>query len=134
MGVQTINTISAEMRGSGNVTTTTSTRRSLIKFTWAGVDETESRTEIFPREKIDKKQYFLQIQKHTFKKPVLEATCFALFVKSPKVFFPTYVRSSNVLLLTPAAVLLASNALLLTSCTDLDASPAARLACMVICE
>jgi len=58
----------------------------------------------------------------------LDATCFALFVRSPIVLFPTYVKSSKVFLLTPAAVLLASNALLLASCTDFVASPAAFFA------
>lgn len=47
----------------------------------------------------------------TLSKPFFAATSLALFVKSPKVLLLTYVKSSNVFLLTPAAVLLASKAL-----------------------
>lgn len=64
-------------------------------------------------------------------KPFLATASFALFVRSPRVDFPTYVRSSKVFLLTPAAVLLASKAVLLASWTLLDASSAAFLASLV---
>lgn len=68
---------------------------------------------------------------HTRSNPFFDATSFALLVRSPIVCFPTYVKSSNVFLLTPAAVLLASKADLLASCTLFEASSAAFLAWMV---
>lgn len=72
--------------------------------------------------------------KFTFNKPFFAAASFALFVKSPKVLLPTYVKSSKVFLLTPAAVLLASNAVLDASCTDFVASSTAFFVCCVSCE
>ena len=66
-----------------------------------------------------------------FNKPFFAAASFALFVKSSNVVFPTYVKSSNVFLLTPAAFLLASKALFDAVCTLLDASSAAFFACTV---
>lgn len=59
-----------------------------------------------------------------FISPFLVAASFALFVKSPSVDFPTYVRSSSVFLLAPAACLDASRACF-------DASSALFLACSV---
>lgn len=59
-----------------------------------------------------------------FMRPFLAAASFALFVKSPSVDFPTYVRSSKVFLLAPAACLDASRACF-------DASSAFFLACSV---
>jgi len=59
--------------------------------------------------------------------PFFVAASLAVLVKSPSVDFPTYVRSSKVFLLTPAACLETSNACF-------EASPAAFLACSVNCE
>lgn len=67
----------------------------------------------------------------TLSKPFFAATSLALFVKSPKVLLLTYVKSSSVFLLTPAAVLLASKAVFEASCTDFVASPTAFLVCCV---
>lgn len=69
----------------------------------------------------------------TLSKPFFAATSLALFVKSPKVLLLTYVKSSNVFLLTPAAVLLASKALFEASWTDFVASPMAFFVCCVNC-
>lgn len=59
-----------------------------------------------------------------FIRPFFAAASFALFVKSPSVDLPTYVRSSSVFLLAPAACFEASNACL-------DASSAFFFACSV---
>lgn len=67
----------------------------------------------------------------TLSKPFFAATSLALFVKSPKVLLLTYVKSSSVFLLTPAAVLLASKAVFEASCTDFVASPTAFFVCCV---
>lgn len=56
--------------------------------------------------------------------PFLAAASLAVFVRSPRVDLPTYVRSSNVFLLAPAACLDASRACL-------EASSAAFFACNV---
>lgn len=60
--------------------------------------------------------------------PFFAAASFALFVRSPKVDLLTYVKSSNVFLLTAVAVLLASRADLEASCTLFEASSAAFFA------
>lgn len=59
-----------------------------------------------------------------FINPFLAATSLALFVKSPSVDLPTYVRSSSVFLLAPAACFDASRACF-------EASSAFFLACRV---
>lgn len=58
--------------------------------------------------------------------PFLVAASLAVLVRSPSVDLPTYVRSSSVFLLTPAACLDTSRACL-------EASPAAFLAWSVNC-
>lgn len=59
-----------------------------------------------------------------FIRPFFVAASFAVLVKSPIVDLPTYVKSSNVFLLTPAACFEACNACF-------DASSAAFFACNV---
>lgn len=61
-----------------------------------------------------------------FMRPFFAAASFAVFVKSPIVDLPTYVKSSNVFLLTPAACFEACRACF-------DASSAAFFACNVNC-
>lgn len=81
---------------------------------------------------VDSRLESFGLVKESFRsRPFLVTASFALFVRSPKVLFPTYVKSSIVFLLTAVAVLLASKALLPASCTLLDASSAAFFAWLV---